>query len=67
MNDQLLQFARTTLKEGLAKLPESHQLLFKRMYSHGNLDADINDVVDSMPEEKVDWAMSQVQNSLNKA
>ena len=66
MNKQLQEFARTTLKSGLAKLPASHKLLFKRMYSHTNLDADINDVVDKMPEDRLDWAMEQVQLSLDK-
>jgi hypothetical protein len=36
------------------------------MYSHENLDADINDVIDMIPEDKLDWAMQQVENSLKK-
>lgn len=67
MNKQLQDYARTELKEGLAMLPEKQQLFFKRMYSHQNLEANINDVVDSMPEDKLDWAMQQVQRSLDKA
>lgn len=66
MNEKLKDFAREELKKGLSKLPESWQLRFKQMYSHGNLDADINDVVDNMPEEKLDWAMEQVERSLEK-
>lgn len=66
MNDQLKNFAREELKRGLSKLPEGWQLRFKQMYSHGNLDADINVVVDNMPEDKLDWAMQQVENSLAK-
>ena len=66
MNEHLQNFARTELKNGLAKLPESHSLLFKRMYSHKNLEAHINDVVDAMPEDKLDWAMQQVQRSIDK-
>ena len=66
MNEQLQEFAKRTLKEGLAQLPESNRVLFKRMYSHENLEADINDVVDNMPETKLDWAMQQVQRSLEK-
>lgn len=64
MNNKLQDLARKELKEGLAKLPEAHQLMFKRMYSHGDLEKDINDVVDAMPEDKLDWAMEQVGNSL---
>ncbi len=66
MNDKLQQFARNELKTGLAMLPENQQFFFKRMYSHKNLAADINDVVDSMPEEKLDLAMQQVQRSIDK-
>jgi len=66
MNDQLQNFARISLKVGLSKLPETWQYKFKQMYSHGNLDANINDVVDNMPEEKLDWAMQQVNTSIKK-
>ena len=66
MDDQLQVFARQTLKDGLAQLPESHQKLFKRMYSHKNLDLDINLVVDQMSQDKLDWALGQVKRSLNK-
>ena len=66
MNSDIQAFAREQIKDGLARLPESHRMFFKRMYSHDNLEADINDVVDSMPDEKLDWAMQQVQNTLNK-
>ena len=64
MNSQLQKLARKTLKEGLANLPASHHLLFKRMYSHTDLEKDINDVIDQMPEDKLDWAMQQVKRSL---
>lgn len=66
MNSQLQTFARNTLKEGLSKLPESSQLMFKKMYSPHNLESGINDVVDAMPEDRLDWAMQQVQRSLEK-
>ena len=66
MNNQLQNFARDALKLGLARLPESHHKLFKRMYSHKNMDAEINDVVDAMPEDKLDWAMQQVQRTIDK-
>lgn len=66
MNNQLQDYARDILKEGLAQLPKSNQLLFKRMYSHKNIEANINDIVDNMLEEKLDWAMQQVQRTLDK-
>ena len=57
MNKQLEAYARETLKEGLTQLPDVQQALFIRMYSHDNLEAPINDVVDGIDEEKLDWAM----------
>ena len=66
MNEKLQAFARQNLKDGLAQLPEDNQMLFKRMYSHKNLETNINDVVDKMPEDKLDWAMQQVDRSLAK-
>jgi len=63
---QIEEFSRNTLKKGLVQLPESNQLLFKRMYSHKNLEADINDVVDSMPSDQLEWAMQQVHNSIHE-
>lgn len=64
MNKRMQQFARDSLKKGLAKLPKSNQELFKRMYSHKNLGADIDTIVDNMSEDKLDWAMQQVERTL---
>lgn len=66
MNEELATYARNYLKENLVKLPEGYVNVFKRMYSPLNFDLPINDVVDNMPDEKLDWGMSQVKNSLNK-
>ena len=66
MNSKLQEYARRDIKNGLEKLPEKWQKMFKRLYSHGDLDKPINDVVDGIPEEKLDTALYQVQNSLSK-
>ena len=66
MNNDLQEYARKTLLEGLPQLEEKHRLLFKRMYSHENLDASIEDIVASIPEENLDWAMQQVQRTLDE-
>lgn len=34
-----------------------------RMYSHTDLDKDINTVVDELPNNRVDWALQQCKNS----
>lgn len=67
MNDQIQQFARQTLKDGLAQLTEGHQHAFKLMYSSTDLGLPIDVVVDRMPPETLDWAMRQVQRTLDKA
>lgn len=66
MNSQLESYARQTLKESLGKCTQEQQMLFKRMYSHKNLDVSIGDAVDSMVEENLDWAMQQVERTLAK-
>lgn len=64
MNKQLEQYARSCLKENLAKIPSEMHNIFKRMYSHNDLDKDINDIVDDMECDKLDLAMQQVQLSI---
>ena len=67
MNADLQAFARKVIKDGLALCTPDQQMLFKRMYSHGNLELPINDVVDAMPPERLDWAMQQVQRTIDEA
>lgn len=64
MNNILETYARDWLKINLAILPKSSHEMFKRMYADGNMELDINIVVDKMPQKRLDWAMVQVQNSL---
>jgi hypothetical protein len=68
LNDQMAEFGRTQLKEALAHplITEGNHLLFKRMYAHGNIEMDINDVVDQMEAEKLNTAMDQVQRTIKK-
>lgn len=40
--------------------------MFKRMYACGHLDRPIDEVVLDMPDEKLDWALTQVQRTLEK-
>lgn len=63
MNNRLQELARAELKEGLELCSGPQILLFKRMYSHKNLNADIEQIVDSMSEDKLDWAMQQVMRT----
>ncbi|WP_019101462.1 hypothetical protein [Chromobacterium haemolyticum] len=74
MNTQLQEFARITLKNGLGKLPESNINMFKLMYGRANGERSvedakgmsIDDVISEIPADRLDWAMTQVQNSLDK-
>jgi len=74
MNKNLQAFARQQLKSGLHELHPEWQKKFKLMYARDNgkrtvenaVAMDINDVVDQMPEEQLDRAMSQVERSLAK-
>lgn len=66
MNKTVIEFTRKQIKEGLVGLPDSWQMLFKRMYSHTNLELPINEVVDNMPVSKLDFALTQVEKSIQK-
>ena len=60
------EFVRQSLKDMLEQCTDSQVLLFKRMYSHKNLEASISEVVDKMPDDKIEWAVCQVENTLAK-
>lgn len=79
MNESLEKYARDSLKSGLSKCTEREQEIFKLMYGRKcngrgvptrSVDEskamNINDCVDEMETAKLDWAMTQVQNSLDK-
>ena len=66
MNERLANEGRKILKELLSKLNEDNHLLFKRMYTPMNLDQSINDAVDKMEDNRIDWAISQCENTLKK-
>ncbi len=67
MNKEIEQFARDALKENLTYLGIANPTcldVFRRMYSHKDLTRPIGFVVDTMPAEKLDWALSQSENSI---
>jgi len=66
MNETITKSIRDLIKESIVKCTENQQLIFKRMYSYNDLDKDILEVVDLMPEEKLDTAFSQIERTLNK-
>ena len=74
MNETLQKFAREQLKDGLKKLPLDWQNTFKLMHGRAGGERSveqarsmpIEDVVDEMVEDRLDWALTQVENSLKK-
>ena len=44
----------------------NHLRTFRIIYSSGNREASINDIIDKMKNTQINWALQQVQNSLDK-
>ena len=66
MNISLQTFAREELKADLAKCTDGERHMFKRMYSPNNLRDPIVVIIENMDCEKLDWAMRQVKQTLQK-
>lgn len=65
MNANLSLQTRTAILEFLNQCTEKQQLLFRRMYSHKNLDAELSVIVLlDMPDEKLDHAFTQVERTV---
>ena len=54
---------RTEIKRLLSLLNDHNRFIFMKMYSPYDASADINGVVDTMPAKKLQWALTQCQNS----
>ncbi len=67
MNKELENVAKNMLKTKLACCTDKQQLMFKRMYSPNNVDLEINKVIDNLHPEKIDLALTQANNTLEKA
>ena len=66
MNENLKNLAKEMLKKLLAECTDDQHLLFKRMYCHKNLELPINEAVDQMADDKIDWAITQVERTVEK-
>lgn len=74
MNKMLLSYGKEYLLENLPKCSEKAQNMFRAMYGRDNgkrsyedaMKMSLEEVISEMTEDRVDWAMSQVQNTLNK-
>lgn len=65
-NETIKNVAKEMLKELLSECTERQQLMFKKMYCHRNLELSINDVVDQIADDKIDWAFTQVERTVEK-
>lgn len=65
-NRILIKISKDILKTLLSRCTESERMVFNRMYSSDNLGATIDDVVDNIDPHKIDWAISQCENTLKK-
>lgn len=66
MNNRIIKFCKDYLKENISKCSERQQLIFKRMYANKKLDLDIDLVIDKIPDDKLSWAMEQIDNTILK-
>lgn len=65
MNELLSKAARSILLELLSQCNEGQVMMFKRMYS-SDTSLPIEVVVENMNTEKLDWAISQCQRTVDK-
>ena len=64
MEKQLASYAREKIKEGLSKLTEAHITKFKHIYSENYTKLSLNEVLDIIPDDKLDHALSVVNRTL---
>lgn len=62
----LHKMAKAKLLEYWPQLTERQQDMFRRMYSHKDLTATIEDITDRMPIEEFDHAIFQCENTIRK-
>lgn len=65
-NKTLIQVGQYILKQLLSECTEEQQLMFKKMYSNHHNELPINEVVDKMDTDKIDWAISQCERTVEK-
>lgn len=65
MNKPVLEFMRSEILDKLESCTEPQKLLFKRMYSHKNLERPLSEIVQAIPEDNLELAMNQVFRTLS--
>lgn len=57
---------RAEIKRLLSLLEDHHRDIFNRMYSPTDVHQDVEETVDKIEAKKLDWALTQCQNSYYK-
>lgn len=74
MNETLKNFAVQEISSSLSLVSEKQERVFRLMYGRNGgkrsvddaLAMPISDIVKEIPESGLDWAMQQLQNSINR-
>jgi hypothetical protein len=66
-NKTLIAAGRKILKDLLPKCTEAEQHMFKRFYSNDDLARSVEEAIDNMDPDRIDWAITQVENALSKS
>lgn len=66
LNEKHIQQKRDILLELLNQCTPEQQNIFKRMYSHKDLQKSNEEIVAQLPVEKLDWAITQCEMTLRK-
>lgn len=66
MNKEAVVFCQNWLVKNLSLCTEPQIRLFKQMYCKNNFGLSVQDAVACVQEDKLDWAMQQVERTLEK-
>lgn len=61
------KYLAPVLKERIQLCTPEQQVVFRRMYSHKDLSRPTDEIVDAIPDESLDWALQQVDRTLEIA
>lgn len=65
-NVSLINSGREILKDLLVQCSNEQFTMFKRMYCHKNINASIDEAIDLINPEKIDWAITQCERTVKK-
>lgn len=64
---KVIAFTRNLINEGLKQIDNPNHIdKFKRMYSHDNLDRPLDEIVENMSPDKLEFALTQIENTIEK-